>query len=181
MIYSRRANIYDLVSLSDCNLVNVIENYQMKYYFYHLLSWPHLTNITINKGFVCGYSMSKLEEDKNKAGHVTAVGVLRSFRNLGIATNVIKQTRKGANSIAMECTSEKISNKIAAVTNFGESDNAMNKVYDCDCSYLYVRVTNWAAYSLYKFLGYFVDEVAKEYFHDKEDAYSMKLIFKKNP
>lgn len=33
------------------------------------------------------------EEDKNKSGHVTAVGVLRSFRNLGIATKVIKQTR----------------------------------------------------------------------------------------
>ncbi|AFZ81009.1 N-acetyltransferase, putative [Theileria equi strain WA] len=94
MIYVRRCSIYDLVSLSDCNLVNVIENYQMKYYFYHLLSWPHLTNIaTNNRGRVCGYSMSKLEEEKQKAGHVTAVGVLRSFRNLGIATKVISQTR----------------------------------------------------------------------------------------
>ncbi|UKJ89463.1 GNAT-family N-acetyltransferase [Theileria orientalis] len=152
MIYSRRSTIYDLVSLSDCNLVNVIENYQMKYYFYHLLSWPHLTNITTNlRGRVCGYSMAKLEEDKNKAGHVTAVGVLRSFRNIGIAKKVIRQTHV-----------------------------AMKEVYDCECTYLFVRVTNWAAHSLYKGLGYFVDELSKEYFYDREDAYSMKLIFKHN-
>lgn len=61
MLTLRRATIFDLAGTSDCNLVNVIENYQMKYYFYHLLSWPQLTNIAVNSnGNVCGYSMAKL-------------------------------------------------------------------------------------------------------------------------
>ncbi|KAK2198033.1 bifunctional N-acetyltransferase Ard1-like/Acyl-CoA N-acyltransferase/GNAT domain [Babesia duncani] len=150
MITIRRATIYDMVSLSDCNFVNVVENYQMKYYFYHLLSWPQFTNIAVcSRGKVCGYSMGKLEDDKPRAGHLTAVGVLRSYRGLGIANKVITQTHKW-----------------------------MEAVFDCDCAYLFVRVTNWAAHALYrKKLKYSVDEVVKGYFHDGEDAYSMKALF----
>ncbi|KAK1442816.1 N-acetyltransferase Ard1 like protein [Babesia gibsoni] len=150
MLTCRRATMFDLVGTSDCNLVNVIENYQMKYYFYHLLSWPQLTNIAVTpSGKVCGYSMAKLEEDIERAGHVTAVGILRSYRGLGIASTLIRLTQE-----------------------------PMAAVYGCDAVYLYVRVTNWAAFSLYKNkLGYSIDEVVKEYFYDKEDAYSMKLTF----
>ncbi|GIX64358.1 N-acetyltransferase, putative [Babesia caballi] len=150
MLTLRRATIYDLVGTSDCNLVNVIENYQMKYYFYHLLSWPQLTNIAIApNGYVCGYSMAKLEEDIDNAGHLTAVGVLRSYRSMGIANRVIKQTH-----------------------------DAMQAVYTCDSVYLFVRVSNWGAHAMYKYrLGYSVDEIVREYFNDKEDAYSMKHVF----
>ncbi|EDO06356.1 putative N-terminal acetyltransferase A complex catalytic subunit NAA10 [Babesia bovis T2Bo] len=150
MLTIRRASMYDLIGTSDCNLVNVIENYQMKYYFYHLLSWPQLTNIAVSpSGYVCGYSMAKLEEDVENAGHLTAVGVLRSYRYMGIAKNVIKQTH-----------------------------NAMNAIYACTAVYLFVRVSNWAAFNMYKHkFGYVIDETVREYFHDKEDAYSMKHTF----
>ncbi|ORM40748.1 40S ribosomal protein S20 [Babesia sp. Xinjiang] len=150
MLTLRRATMYDLVGISDCNLVNVIENYQMKYYFYHLLSWPQLTNIaTSTEGFICGYSMAKLEEDVDHAGHLTAVGVLRSYRSMGIAQKVIKQTHYG-----------------------------MQALYNCNSVYLFVRVSNWAAFAMYKEkLGYGIDEVVREYFHDQEDAYSMKHVF----
>ena len=41
----------DLMNMQHCNLLCLPENYQMKYYFYHGLSWPqvkYLTNYTLS-------------------------------------------------------------------------------------------------------------------------------------
>ena len=51
----------DLMNMQHCNLLCLPENYQMKYYMYHGLSWPQLSfvaedNRWVNKfsnGFVC--------------------------------------------------------------------------------------------------------------------------------
>ena len=32
----------DLLDMQNCNLFCLPENYQMKYYLYHILSWPQL-------------------------------------------------------------------------------------------------------------------------------------------
>ena len=32
------------MNMQHCNLLCLPENYQMKYYFYHGLSWPQVTN-----------------------------------------------------------------------------------------------------------------------------------------
>ncbi|CDR95293.1 N-acetyltransferase, putative [Babesia bigemina] len=149
MLTLRRATMYDLVGTLDCNLVNLMENYKMDYYFYHLLTWPQLTHVAVGpNGNVCGYAMAKLEDEIERAGHLTSVGVLRSYRSMGIANNVIKQGHA-----------------------------SMDAVYLCEAVYLFVRVSNWAAHTLYKHkLGYSVDEVIREYFQDKEDAFSMKHV-----
>lgn len=34
----------DLMNMQHCNLLCLPENYQMKYYFYHGLSWPQVGN-----------------------------------------------------------------------------------------------------------------------------------------
>ena len=42
MVNIRRAKAEDIWKLQACNLMNLPENYQMKYYYYHILSWPDL-------------------------------------------------------------------------------------------------------------------------------------------
>ena len=35
----------DLINMQHCNLLCLPENYQMKYYLYHGLSWPQLSYV----------------------------------------------------------------------------------------------------------------------------------------
>ena len=42
MVSIRNATVDDLFQMQHCNLSCLPENYQMKYYFYHILSWPQL-------------------------------------------------------------------------------------------------------------------------------------------
>ncbi|CAN0022161.1 unnamed protein product, partial [Ectocarpus sp. 13 AM-2016] len=38
----RQATVDDLIQMQTANLWCLPENYQMKYYLYHVLSWPQL-------------------------------------------------------------------------------------------------------------------------------------------
>jgi peptide alpha-N-acetyltransferase len=43
------------------NLTCLPENYQMKYYFYHILSWPQLSFVAEDyKGHIIGYVLAKM-------------------------------------------------------------------------------------------------------------------------
>ena len=54
----------------------------------------------------------------------------------------------------------------------------MANVFGAKYCSLHVRVSNRAAITLYRdVLGYEVDDIADEYYADKEDAYDMKLFF----
>ena len=82
-------------------------------------------------------------------GHITSISVLRDYRKLGIATKLMRACH-----------------------------HAMKTVYKARYVSLHVRVTNRAAFTLYKdVLGYEITSVAHEYYADKEDAYDMKLFF----
>merc|ERR1719210_1627927 len=78
----------DLYGMQACNLCCLPENYQMKYYFYHILSWPQLPQVAIDhNNKVVGYVLAKMEEDADKPhGHITSLAVLRTHRKLGLAT-----------------------------------------------------------------------------------------------
>lgn len=144
--------------MQHCNLHNLPENYQMKYYMYHALSWPALLYVAeSDEGKIVGYVMAKMEDedtDGNKDGkvhgHITSISVLRSHRKLGLATKLMRA-----------------------------SQHAMKTVYDAEYCSLHVRVTNRAALSLYKdVLGYQIVRVEDKYYADGEDAYDMKLTFR---
>lgn len=70
---------------------NLPENYQMKYYLYHALSWPSLLYVAeSDDGKIVGYVMAKMEDEDNDDelskvahGHITSISVLRSHRKLG--------------------------------------------------------------------------------------------------
>src|SRR6056297_1222659 len=64
MVSIRCATMDDLLQMQHCNLSCLPENYQMKYYFYHILSWPQLLHVAEDsKKRVVGYVLAKMEED----------------------------------------------------------------------------------------------------------------------
>uniref|UniRef100_A0A8C7QHJ3 N-terminal amino-acid N(alpha)-acetyltransferase NatA n=1 Tax=Oncorhynchus mykiss TaxID=8022 RepID=A0A8C7QHJ3_ONCMY len=72
-------NPEDLMNMQHCNLLCLPENYQMKYYFYHGLSWPQLSYIA--------------EDENGKiVGYVLAVK--RSHRRLGLAQKLMDQASR---------------------------------------------------------------------------------------
>ena len=141
-----------------CNLHNLPENYQMKYYMYHALSWPELLYVAeADDGKIVGYVMAKmededLEKDEPIHGHITSISVLRSHRKLGIATKLMRA-----------------------------SQFAMSTIYDAEYCSLHVRVGNRAALALYKdTLGFEVLKVEDKYYADGEDAYDMRVYLNKD-
>uniref|UniRef100_A0A7S1GMW4 N-acetyltransferase domain-containing protein n=1 Tax=Cyclophora tenuis TaxID=216820 RepID=A0A7S1GMW4_CYCTE len=154
MVCVRMATVNDLLQMQATNLWCLPENYQMKYYFYHLLSWPQL--LWVAEDFdqsIVGYVMAKMEEDDKQPrhGHITSLAVLRTHRKRGIATALMRRSQ-------ME----------------------MEKVFGAEYVSLHVRKSNKAAFHLYKeTLDYEIHDVEKGYYADGEDAYDMRCTFNK--
>jgi len=149
------ATVDDLLQMQTTNLWCLPENYQMKYYFYHLLSWPQLLWVAEDfDGKIVGYVLAKMEEDEKqpKHGHITSLSVLRTHRKRGIATALMRR-----------------------------SQLEMAEVFDAEYVSLHVRKSNRAAFHLYKeTLQYAIHDVEKRYYADGEDAYDMRCTFKEN-
>lgn len=61
MVSIRRANVDDLWGMQEANLACLPENYQMKYYLYHILSWPELLYVAEDySGKIVGYVLAKM-------------------------------------------------------------------------------------------------------------------------
>eukprot|EP00898_Chlorokybus_atmophyticus_P007069 jgi/Chlat1/7363/Chrsp59S06982 len=152
MVCIRQATVDDLIAMQNCNLLCLPENYQMKYYFYHILSWPQLLYVAedYNKRIV-GYVLAKMEEESHEChGHITSLAVLRSHRKLGIATKLMSAAQL-----------------------------AMFEVFGADYVSLHVRKSNKAAFHLYtETLGYKIHDVEAKYYADGEDAYDMRKQLK---
>ena len=153
MVCIRQATVDDLFAMQACNLHNLPENYQMKYYLYHAMSWPELLYVAeSDDGKIVGYVMAKMEDEDNEKdelvhGHVTSISVLRSYRKLGIATKLMRA-----------------------------SQYAMKTIYDAEYCSLHVRRGNRAAIGLYRdVLGFQVMKIDDKYYADGEDAYDMRM------
>lgn len=145
----RCAKPEDLMNMQHCNLLCLPENYQMKYYFYHGLSWPQLSYVAEDeKGNIVGYVLAKMEDenDEHKHGHITSLAVKRSHRRLGLAQKLMDQASR-----------------------------AMVECFDAKYVSLHVRKSNRAALNLYtNSLQFEILEIEPKYYADGEDAYSMK-------
>jgi len=134
------------------NLACLPENYQMKYYMYHILSWPQLIFVAedYNKKVV-GYVLAKMEEEPSSEihGHITSVAVLRSHRKMGIAKHLMLAAHQ-----------------------------AMKDNFSAKYVSLHVRKSNEPAKHLYiNTLGYQVHDIEAKYYADQEDALDMQLRF----
>jgi len=90
MVSVRVANIDDLLAIQNANLHCLPENYQMKYYMYHLLSWPQLTYVAEDyDGKIVGYVLAKLCVTyaacsmRSNTAAVTGLTVIATFANIG--------------------------------------------------------------------------------------------------
>ncbi|CAK9437638.1 uncharacterized protein LODBEIA_P20160 [Lodderomyces beijingensis] len=177
----RQATINDIQAMQNANLHNLPENYQLKYYMYHILSWPQASFVAttyddivkandeeidaeaaedpkgdtayINKGEkIVGYVLGKMEDDpeaqdKTPHGHITSLSVMRTYRRMGLAEKLMRQ-----------------------------SLFAMCESFDAKYVSLHVRKSNRAALHLYRdSLQFEVQSIEKSYYQDGEDAYAMKL------
>jgi len=101
----------DLLSIQQCNLHNLPENYTLRYYLYHILTWPQLSYVAIStedegeskgkakgKGKIVGYVLGKIDEDSKEkgelVGHVTSISILRNYRRLGLANKLMRLSRE---------------------------------------------------------------------------------------
>lgn len=123
----------------------------MKYYFYHILSWPQLLHVAEDhKGKIVGYVLAKMEDDvaegAEQHGHITSLAVLRSHRKLGLATKLMSA-----------------------------AERSMVESFDAEYLSLHVRRSNRAAIHLYtKTLGFDIFDIEAKYYADAEDAYDMR-------
>eukprot|EP01060_Flectonema_neradi_P007112 TRINITY_DN1492_c0_g1_i2.p1 TRINITY_DN1492_c0_g1~~TRINITY_DN1492_c0_g1_i2.p1 ORF type:complete len:234 (+),score=49.60 TRINITY_DN1492_c0_g1_i2:54-755(+) len=155
----RRARMSDLLDMQATNIINLGENYAMKYYLYHAFSWSQLMHLYEDyNGKMNGYVMAKMEEegetgDIPEHGHITSVATNRPARKLGIATTLMRQTEK-----------------------------QVKQVFNGRYIALHVRNTNDPAIRLYQdTLGYRVHAIDQKYYADDEDAYEMKYVFGGDP
>jgi peptide alpha-N-acetyltransferase len=158
-ISSYPSQISLLPSIQQCNLSNLPENYFLKYYLYHALTWPQLSFVAVVRGpggrpsaypKVVGYVLAKMEEDPPDGiqhGHITSLSVMRTHRRLGIAEKLMRMSQR-----------------------------AMAEVFNATYVSLHVRQSNVAALHLYRdTLGFEVEKVESKYYADGEDAYAMKM------
>lgn len=177
----RQATIDDIQAMQNCNLHNLPENYQLKYYMYHILSWPQASFVAttyetdlegvdqdtisqpkadtayIRPGEkVVGYVLGKMEDDpdakdKTPHGHITSISVIRTYRRMGVAEKLMRQALF-----------------------------AMNESFNAQYVSLHVRKSNRAALHLYRdTLNFEVISIEKSYYQDGEDAYAMKKVLKR--
>ena len=148
MVSIRNATVDDLFQMQQCNLSCLPENYQMKYYFYHILSWPQLLYVAEDgKKKIVGYVLAKMEEDSAEVhGHITSLAVLRSHRKMGLAAKLMNAAQQ-----------------------------AMEECFAAEYVSLHVRKSNRAAFSLYTTsLKYEINDIEAKYYADSEDAYDMR-------
>jgi len=146
----RCARPEDLMNMQHCNLLCLPENYQMKYYFYHGMSWPQLSYVAEDwDGKIVGYVLAKIREEDSEDdphGHITSLAVKRSHRRLGLAQKLMDQASR-----------------------------AMVEGFNAKYVSLHVRKSNRAALHLYtNTLGFTISEIEPKYYADGEDAYAMK-------
>ncbi|CAO3582258.1 unnamed protein product [Absidia cylindrospora] len=121
----RQATVDDLIAIQNCNLLDLPENYQMKYYLYHALSWPQLSFVAEDDNgkslVMCSPKCKEEEPSDVPHGHITSLSVMRTYRRLGLAEKLMTQSSK-----------------------------QMTEVFNAHYVSLHVRKTNRAAIGLYR-------------------------------
>lgn len=156
-VSSYPSHISLLPSIQATNLCNLPENYFLKYYLYHALTWPQLSFVAVVRTAkptqypkVVGYVLAKMEEDPADGvqhGHITSLSVMRTHRRLGIAEKLMRNSQR-----------------------------AMAEVFNAEYVSLHVRMSNSAALHLYRdTLGFTVEKTESKYYADGEDAYAMRM------
>ena len=141
----------DLQNVMQINHVCLPENYTDFFFMDLHQRFPETFIVAEENGKIAGYIMCRIEVGLSnygfgglvKKGHVVSIAVLPEHRREGIAKAVIARALEGM------------------------------QYYKAKQCFLEVRVTNDAAISLYKKIGFEVTRTITGYYSDGEDAYVM--------
>jgi ribosomal-protein-alanine N-acetyltransferase len=141
----------DLQNVMQINRVCLPENYSDFFFMDLHQRFPETFVVAEEDGKIAGYIMCRIEVGLAnfgfggliRKGHVVSIAVLPQYRHKGIARALITKALEGM------------------------------QFYKAKQCFLEVRVTNDAATSLYKKLGFDVTRTMNGYYSDGEDAYVM--------
>ncbi|CCC70977.1 hypothetical protein NCAS_0G00900 [Naumovozyma castellii] len=184
----RRATINDIICMQNANLHNLPENYMMKYYMYHILSWPEASFVatTTDIGEPMDQSTEQLTLEDNRIGKIKLDPTYVAPNEKLVGYVLVKmnddpdQSNDAPNghitSLSVMRTYRRmgIAEKLMRQALF-----ALREVYKAEYVSLHVRQSNRAALHLYRdTLEFEVLSIESSYYQDGEDAYAMKKVLK---
>jgi ribosomal-protein-alanine N-acetyltransferase len=149
---TRQFTMKDLDQVTTVNKKCLPENYPSNFFIdlYERFPKSFLVAESAENGDVVGYIMCRTERGLSnfgfrlaKKGHIVSVAVLHEHRNKGIGQNLVTKA-------------------LDAMHGYGASEYMLE-----------VRVSNSAAVSVYRKLGFTDAKILKGYYSDGEDAYLM--------
>lgn len=185
----RQATIYDIQAMQNANLHNLPENYQLKYYMYHILSWPQAS-------FVATTYDQIEDEDEDEAENEDGTTLARpivvdpkgdsAYVNKGEKIVGYVLGKMEDDPEAEDSTPHGHITSLSVMRTYrrlGLAEKLMRHSLYAMCESfgakyvsLHVRKSNRAALHLYRdSLSFAVTTIEKSYYQDGEDAYAMRL------
>ncbi len=148
----RHAREDELDKVREINLKTLPENYPPSFFYDLWSSWGKAFYVAISPNDeIVGYIMCRVEHKPGfyrhflvRSGHVVSIAVLEQHRRRGLGYGLMAYAMK-----------------------------SLHEEYNCEETYLEVRVSNTPAINLYKKLGYEIVKIEAHYYLDGEDAYVM--------
>lgn len=179
----RRATVSDLQAMQNTNLHNLPENYSLKYYLYHLLTWPEASFVAISTDL-------KIEEEKEgEEGEYSNIETKSDIQYVGKGEKVVGYVlgKMADDDSEADKTPHGHITSLSVMRSYrrmGIAEKLMrqclftlSEVFKAEYVSLHVRESNRAALHLYKdTLSFEVLSVEKSYYQDGEDAYYMKKV-----
>ncbi|KAA8652178.1 hypothetical protein EYZ11_000485 [Aspergillus tanneri] len=168
-----------LPSIQTCNITNLPENYFLKYYLYHALTWPQLSFVAVVRP-KSGYTKYTTAGTGVGAGQKGSGNVSEQYPKV-VGYVLAKMEEEPADgmqhghitSLSVMRTHRRLG---IAERLMRMSQRAMAESHRAHYVSLHVRVSNTAALRLYRdTLGFQVDNVESKYYADGEDAYAMRM------
>lgn len=186
----RRATIDDIICMQNANLHNLPENYMMKYYMYHILSWPELS-------FVATTTDIDVDDSDNVSDEDNYLTLNDNFGNaIKLDPTYVRPGEKLIGYVLVKMNddpdqqNEPANGHITSLSvmrtyrRMGLAEKlmrqalfALREVNLATYVSLHVRQSNRAALHLYRdTLKFEVLSIEKSYYQDGEDAYAMKKV-----
>lgn len=187
----RRATIQDVQAMQNANLLNLPENYQLKYYMYHVLSWPQASFVATTYDVLDEDDLEEnggseqLAEDVVHVDDVTDPKGDPAYISSGekIVGYVLGKMEDDPD--AEDKTPHGHITSLAVMRTYrrmGLAEKLMRQLLHAMCENfkaeyvsLHVRKLNRAALHLYRdLLKFETTSIEKLYYQDGEDAYAMR-------
>lgn len=186
----RQATINDIQAMQNANLHNLPENYQLKYYMYHILSWPQASFVATTYDAIEDQFDHQAEDrvpdihthdPKGDTAYVSAGEKIVGYV-LGKMEDDPEADDKTPHGHITSLAVMRLYRRMGLAEKLmRQSLYAMCESFGAQYVSLHVRKSNRAALHLYRdLLRFEVTLVEKSYYQDGENAYAMKKVLVKD-